>query len=173
MPSILSAPAISRVQTERKGQEILYAFYQYWFSGQEHLLAGDQVTFPSLSNACYLFNQQSANSAPNGPQIHTVFTDLRPLLEGKSSAARLVKINAILTIYVKVANPSTGMQSADFEARLWADNLKRIFENGTQSLAQLGIHHVQLRRGPAPVPFPGIQARMLVVTAQFHYDSPY
>lgn len=171
--SILSATPISAAATERTAQEILYAFYQHFFSGAPVTLAGEQVTFPLLSPANYLFNQQQSNPAAVGAQIHTIFIDLRPTQVGNDAVTRLVQINTLLTIYVRVANPGAGLQSADFECRERADDLKRIFESGTQALAQLGMHNTKLRRGPLPMATPGLQTRMLIVGARLQYTSAY
>jgi hypothetical protein len=173
VPTILTHAAVSNTETERKAQEIIYAFYAFFFINTARTLAGAQVTFPALAKENYLFNQQQAQPLAAGPQIHTIFTDLRPLQIGQDNTNKLIRNNAILTIYIRVANPSDGMQSADFECRFWSDALKQIFESGTQALAQLGIHHTKIRRGPIPVPAAGTQTRMLVVTAQLQYTVKY
>lgn len=179
MATILTADPISNSETERKWQELIYAFYKYWFSNTPRALSGGTVTFPLLGPENYLFNQQQSVPPPNtasgqtGPIIHTILTDLRRLTQGQSAATKLVKANAILTIYVRVRNPSDGMQTADFEARFWGDALRQIFESGTQGLAQLGLHHAKVVRGPTPVPAPAMQTRMLVVTGQLQYSAGY
>lgn len=179
--AILPTAAVANDQTEKKAQELLYSFYNYYFSGNPLTLAGQTVTFPKIEDPAalvdgksrYLFNQSQPALFGTGPQIHTIFTDLRPLSMGRSATAKTVKGNAIITIYVRVANPSTGMNSAAFESRYWADALKQIFQSGNQALAQLGIHKAKVARGPVPVATPAQQTNMLVITAQFQYDVGY
>jgi hypothetical protein len=170
---ILTSPPVSNAETERKAQEILYEFYRYWFSNVPRTLGGVTVTFPALAPENFLFNQQEAEPPATGPAIHTVLTDLRPLQQGQSSVTKLVKANALLAIYVRSRNPGTGFQSANNEARYYADALRQIFESGTQALAQLGVHHAKVRRGPVPMPSTGVQVSMLVVTAQLQYSAGY
>lgn len=173
MPPILSTPPVSNSETERKTQEAFYAFYRHWFSGAPRVLAGATVTFPLLPNENYIFNQSQSVPPDKGAQVHTIFTDLRAITAGQSGATKRVTNNALFTIYVRVRNPGEGMQSADYECRLWADALRQIFESGTQALAQIGIHHTKIRRGPVVVPVPGLQTRMLVVSAQLQYEVGY
>jgi hypothetical protein len=128
VPPILNADAVSNSETERRAQEIIYAFYNHFFSGEARTLGGESVTFKKLEPTNYIFNQQQSTNPKTGPEIHTVVTDARPMQRGNSSSTKTVVFNTILTIYVRVRNPSDGMQSADFESRFWADALKRIFE---------------------------------------------
>lgn len=176
----LSKPAVAARDTELKLQELLNEFYKYFFTGTVHAAQLGQVTFPP----CDLFfnqtqlpspstrNSQSGSDQPK-PQIHTVFTDLRTTERWLTADSKMVYANLMMSIFVRVANQGAQDNKTDFLCRKIADNLKEIFQSQDRyALAQKGIRHPRIPRGPVPLPTVGFQVRLLVVSCQLQYRIP-
>jgi hypothetical protein len=175
MPVLLSSPVISADQCERRMTELLYEFYRAYFTGLPVDVGGNSRTFPALpANTAiltpWLFGQMEIKGHPDA-LVHTVYSDWRIMDGTLSDNAKLIRADVVMSLFVKAQNPMQGFQSADNTSRTIADGLRQIYETERVALSQRGIHHAKVRRGPVPVATPGLQTRMLVVTAQLHYQT--
>lgn len=176
----LNSDPVGARETERNAEELLNEFYKTFFNGQPHTtqISPSPVTFP----VCDLFfNQAQLPKLGTRPQIHTVFTDVRRivgLLRGGSEqwydrTHKLVTAECDLSIFVRVANDGAEGNEADFLCRKTADQVKEIFESQDRSaLAQKGVTHPRVLRGPVPVGTIGFQARLLIVRCRLQYKIP-
>jgi hypothetical protein len=174
---MLTSAPISRREAERRLQELLYEFYLLYFTGAPVEVGGDTVTFEALPKNTkelthWLFGDAELRGTP-AAWVHTVITDWRLHEQDESETQKLVRGDLTLSLCVRAANPGRGLQEPDFRSRAIADGLRQIFESEQHALAQKGIHHARVRRGPVPVAFPGTHSRMLMVTAQTHYRTSY
>jgi hypothetical protein len=176
----LDSDPIGARDTERGAQELLNEFYKAFFNGEEHIsqISPSPVTFP----ICDLFFNQTQLPSPAGkPQIHTVLTDVRRvaglLRRGEEQwwdrTHKLVTMECDLSIFVRTANQGAQDNSADFLCRKTADQVKEIFESQDRyALAQKGIRHPRILRGPLPVGTVGFQVRLLIMHCQLQYKIP-
>ena len=171
MASILSQAAVSNSETERRAQELLYAWYQLYFTGTPVTLAGDTVTLPKLAKTDYVFQQGPLRQPSATPQIQTVFIDLKPTYD-RAGEANLVRAEVMASVTVSCAYPSSGDQKADHQARLVADALRRMFESERHAIAQKGIRHARVLRGPKPISTPLAATRLLMVRLELQFEAP-
>ncbi len=163
----LEADPISQQETERKAMELLLKFFRLFFTGTPVAVSGDTETLP----LCDLYwAVQTVPKASEKPQIHTVFLDWKAK-EHFSGDRKLVRADVMAQIIVRVAEPGTDGKNPDHKAMRVADGLKRLFESEKILLAQKGIHHCKVKRGPIALSINGMAARMLVVTFQLHYQA--
>lgn len=168
----LDKDPVSSRGTELKAQELLNEFYQAFFDGQPHAsqIEPTPVTFPIVD---LFFNQTQIPSPGNKPQLHTVFSEFRSRERWCDYAKKLVTADCTLSIFVRVANQGAEGNTADFLCRKTADQVKEIFQSQDRyALAQKGIRHPKVMRGPMPVGTIGLQVRLLIVTCQLQYKVP-
>lgn len=155
--STLTSPPVSRNETERGLQEVLLEFLKSNF--------GDTVD--------YFFNQTQLPADAPKPQIHVVFTDIRPKEDYYDRTTRIVVAETDLTFFARVANKGAQGNKSDHECRKLADDLKQLFQSAARyELARKNIRRARIRRGPTPLPTIGFQVRMLIVTAKVRYAIP-
>jgi hypothetical protein len=150
----LTKPPITAAETERGLTEVL-----------NELLKSNFTTTVDL-----FFNQTQLPTDAPKPQIHTVFTEIRPKEDSYDNTKRIVTAEADIAFFVRVANKGALANKTDLECRKLADDLKQIFQSETRfDLARKNILHARIRRGPTPLPTIGFQVRMLIVTAKLRY----
>jgi hypothetical protein len=176
----LDSDPVSARETERGAQEILNEFYKAFFNGTAHAsqIAPTPVTF----QVCDLFFNQTQLPKPGTrPQIHTVFTDVRRIAgllrrgdeQWFDPTHKLVTAECDLSIFVRTANQGAQDNKTDFLCRKTADQVKEIFESQDRyALAQKGIRHPRVLRGPIPVGTVGFQVRLLIAHCQLQYKIP-
>lgn len=174
---MLTSPAISPHEAERKFQELLYEFFLLFFTGGPVNVGANLLTFPALPKNTdilthWLFGTAELIGHPEA-WVHTVISDLRLEEDSVTATQKLVTGKAVLAIYVRAAATAKGFQDADFTCRAIADGIRQIIESEQQLLAQKDLHHVKVVRGPVPVAYPGAPSRMLVVNAQPMYRVDY
>jgi len=171
MAAILNQQAISNTETERRAQEVLYAWYRLFFTGESVTIAGETVTLPKLEKTDYIFQQGPLRSPSQSPQIQTVFIDSSTEYT-HNGPSRLATMEVHASLTVSCAYPSAGDQSADHKARLVADALRRMFESEKLALAQKGIHHARVLRGPKPIGTRLAATRLLMVRMELQFAVP-
>jgi hypothetical protein len=168
----LDSDQVGARETERGAQELLNEFYKAFFNGQPHAtqIEPTPVTFP----ICDLFFNQTQLPAPaDKPQLHTVFTDMRAVERWWSSTEKLVTAECTLSIFVRTSNQGAEGNKADFLCRKTADQVKEIFQSQDRyALAQKGVRHPKVMRGPLPVGTIGFQVRLLIVSCELQYKIP-
>lgn len=163
----LESGAISQQETERKAQELLREFYLLFFTGSAVMVAGASVTLPKCD---FFYAVQAIPKASDKPQIHTVFTDWKPKQQFDGTTKR-VHVDVTAQITVRVGEPGIGKENPDHMVRRVGDAVRQLFESEKILLAQKGIRHCSVRRGPTALPISGMAARMLIVAMQFQYQA--
>jgi hypothetical protein len=161
----LNSASISQNETERRAQELLHEFYGRFFTGVVVQVAGESVTLPVCE---YFYAVQSVPKASDKPQIHTVFFDWKPISQF-SGSGKLVRAEVTAQVIVRAGQPGVSGQNPDHAVRRVSDAVRQLFESEQVVLAQKGIHHCAVKRGPVTLPMAGMAARLMVVTMQFHY----
>lgn len=168
----LDSEKVAPRETERVAQELLNEFYLAFFNGEPHdsQILPSPVTFP----VCDLFfNQAQLPPVADKPQIHTVFTDFHNRERWVDTDSKLVTADCMLTIFVRASNAGAEGNKTDFLCRKVADQVKEIFQSQDRyALAQKGIRHPKVQRGPTPVATIGFQVRLLIVSCQLQYKVP-
>ncbi len=165
---MLASPAISQQETERKATELVLEFLRLWFTGNPVTIAGAATTLPPVT---YHVGQSIVPQPSEFSQIHFV-QDVRPksMLDGSDS--KLVRSALTLTFQVRTSKSGDKIAgAAGFENRRLADALKQVFESEKKLLAQKGIHHLKVVRGPAELPSPLCLTRLLIVTGELSYSA--
>lgn len=103
---MLTKPPLAARETERRAQELFDEVLKSYFTGQPHQSPLGDVTFP----LCDLFYNQADITAPAGrPQIHLVFTSLRPQEWWFASG----KTSPLLEVLARVASGVQYNQTTD------------------------------------------------------------
>lgn len=157
----LTSSPVGAAHTERAAEELLNEFFKAHFTGEQ------PQDFPKVD---ILFNQAVLPEAQPNPQIHCVFLNPTTHERTLSATERIVQTDAMLAIYVRVANKGSNRNDADFICRRIADNVKTLFQSSARAdLTRRGILKPRLRRGPTPGTATAHQMRLLVVECQFRY----
>ena len=163
----MEASPISQHETERKAQELLHEFYGCYFTGEAVMLAGAEAILPRCD---YFYAQQEVPKASEKPQIHTVFTGWKQ--SGTFTGdVKLVRAGVTAQVIVRAGQPGSGGANPDHVARRVADAVRQIFESEKILLAQKGIRHCKVDRGPVALQMLGMSARLLVISFQLQYQA--
>lgn len=170
MTTPLSSAAISAADLEAAAQRIINEFLKSYFDGAQH----DLGTGPILLPLCEIgFNQMTPTLTK--PLIHVVFARLvhdRDFRAPQGLEEIQVKVNTLINFFVRVPNAGQKQIGADPQCQLVANGLRMILDRPAERarMAAKGILHAKLEAGPTPQPFPGVQVRLLTVSAELIYS---
>jgi len=168
----MSLAPITFVEPERKLQEALNGWLKGYFDGQSHTIGNETLAevFPVVE---LVFNQDDVPEKAL-PLVHWLF-ELQPREEWKTQVDKLVTARFTASVFVRVGNgvgATTG--KPEFLCRKVAELLRRVLScSARYVLAQVGLHHVRVLRGPTPVVVAGYQSRLLVVGGELIFDFEF
>lgn len=169
MPATLTKPPLDAEQTEKRLRELLNQFGKFYFTGAPVATAGGARTFPECE---MVFNANQAGMQK--PTIHIAFFDMRPERRWEKEGEVQYTVEALLSIWVRVANRGDSFNKNDHLCAAIADALRwlLISPRDRAALAQKGILHVKVERGPIAQPAVGFQVRFLSVSARLRFAVP-
>lgn len=163
----MNSPTISDDEPERNLTEALDAYWKRFFTGTSIQLGARAVKLPVVD---ILFNQTTPPQPSTRPQIHTIISDIGHGEHRTNATDSLHRRPVTLTIYVRTSAPGQGSNTADFECRRVADAVRQLFDRSERlQLSAAGILNARCRKGPVPIPTPGVQTRMIIATAILTY----
>lgn len=162
----LTVDAVGAMEMERKVVEVLNAFYKTFFSNSPITLSsGREVTWPKLD---IIFGQSEASIPTGVTQVHTIIGDMRPR-SAPVGDKKLMRVLTSLTQYVRVSQVNG--PKAEFQCRYIADCMRLLWESEKILIAQKGLRHARVTRGPVAIAAPVAQTRLLVVNVEVHYHA--
>lgn len=165
-PIPINKPAVAPENMEGALQILLNAFWKSYFNGGVHDLGTGPLQFPKCEIA---FNQTVP--ALSGPCLHTVFTSMRPLRQHEAVAGEeglRLSVDAVINLFVRVPNEGQKQAGGDVVCQQVAGLCKLLFDAPAERgrLSQKGVLRPKVVSGPLPQPFPGMQVRSMVITAE-------